>query len=274
MRQAIVTLTTDFGLADHFVGAMKGVILSLAPKARIVDITHQVAPFAISEAAFVVAEAARWFPAGTVHMVVVDPGVGTPRRALVAEAGGHYFVAPDKGVLSLVLARGKPKVREITADRYFLHPVSRTFHGRDIFAPVAARLASGAAPSRFGVQISEYERGAFATPSSRGGRAWRGTVLKTDRFGNLITNFQAASIPEGRISVRVGRHSITRRVQTYAEGKPGELLLIAGSSGYLEVSVNQGSAAAMTGAAAGAEVNLTVGAKRSAGRCSPPGRPA
>ncbi len=258
MPQPIVTLTTDFGLEDHFVGAMKGVILSLAPRARIVDITHQVTPFAVPEAAFVVAEACRWFPAGTVHVVVVDPGVGTHRRPLVAEAGGHCFVAPDNGVLSLVLARSRHKVRQITAEQYFLHPVSRTFHGRDVFAPVAARLATGLAPARLGPQIPDYARGDFSEPAACGRDRWRGVVLKVDRFGNLITSLRSRPLESGRFVMRAGRRRITATARSYAEGKPGVLFVIEGSSGYLEIAANQGSAAALTGAAAGARVELSL----------------
>ena len=259
MRQPIVTLTTDFGLADHFVGAMKGVVLGLAPRARIVDITHQIAPFAICEAAFVAAEAFRWFPPGAVHVVVVDPGVGTSRRPILAEAAGHYFVAPDNGVLSLVLARTKHKVRAITAEKYFLRPVSRTFHGRDVFAPVAARLALGVAPARFGKLISDYVRGGFEQPVASGKDQWTGVVLKADRFGNLITNFRAEEVRSARFEMRTRRRRISVLTRSYAEGKPGQLFAIAGSSGYLEIAMNQGSAAALIGAAAGAEVKLKLG---------------
>jgi hypothetical protein len=261
MRQPIVTLTTDFGLADHFVGAMKGVILGLAPRARIVDITHQIAPFAISEAAFVAAEAFRWFPPGVVHVVVVDPGVGTSRRPILAEAAGHYFVAPDNGVLSLVLARTKHKVRAVTAEKYFLHPVSRTFHGRDVFAPVAARLALGVAPARFGKLISDYVRGGFEQPVASGKDQWTGVVLKVDRFGNLITNFSVVgfdAMGTRPFELCAGRRRITTRAQSYADGKPGQLLLVAGSAGYFEIATNQGSAARLTGRAAGAEVTLVL----------------
>jgi len=258
MPQPIVTLTTDFGLADHFVGAMKGVILGLAPRARIVDITHQIAPFAVWDAAFVVAEAFRWFPAGTAHVVVVDPGVGTARRALVAEATGHYFVAPDNGVLSLVLARSEHKVRAVTAEKYFLHPVSRTFHGRDIFAPVAARLASGLPPARFGRLISDYVRGGFAEPVLSGKRRWTGVVVKVDHFGNLITNFRVEDLRGGKFEMRVGRRKIVASARSYSEGKPGELVVIAGSSGHLEIATNQGSAAGLIGAAAGDHVKLRL----------------
>jgi S-adenosylmethionine hydrolase len=146
VTRPVITLTTDFGLSDHFVGVMKGVILGIEPAAQIVDISHGVQPYQIVDGAFTIAQAYRYFPKKTIHVVVVDPGVGSARRPLLAEMGGQYFVAPDNGVLSMVFAREKPKVRHITNERYFLHPLSRTFHGRDVFSPVAAHLAAGVPP--------------------------------------------------------------------------------------------------------------------------------
>ena len=147
MRAPILTLTTDFGLSDHYVGSMKGVILGICPRAQLVDISHQVSRHAIAEGAFVVAQAYRSFPPGTVHVVVVDPGVGSQRRPILMEAAGQYFIAPDNGVLAMVFAREKHKVRLISNARYFHRPVSQTFHGRDIFAPVAAHVAAETIPS-------------------------------------------------------------------------------------------------------------------------------
>ena len=158
MLNPLITLTTDFGVTDHFAATMKGVILRIAPKARIIDVTHQVRAFEIAEAAFVIAEAYRYFPAKTIHVIVVDPGVGSARRPLLAEMGGQYFVAPDNGVLSMIFEREQAKVRHVTADRYFLKPVSRTFHGRDIFAPVAAHLAAGIPPAKLGKLVTDHLR--------------------------------------------------------------------------------------------------------------------
>lgn len=256
----IVTLTTDFGLSDHFVGVMKGVILGIAPRAEVVDITHGIGAFQISEGAFVVAEAYRYFPKKTVHVIVVDPGVGTARRPILAEVAGQYFVAPDNGVLSLVYAREKHKVREITAEKYFLKPVSRTFHGRDIFAPVGAHLAKGVPPARFGKRIPDYCRSQFAEPVRTGKRFWQGAILKIDHFGNLITNFHIAQFPvlETRpFQLSVGQAAITELKRTFAEAgrEPG---LVVGSSGYLEVVINQDSAARRLSVGVGAPVDLTV----------------
>jgi S-adenosylmethionine hydrolase len=253
----IITLTTDFGLSDHFAGTLKGVILGIELRARLVDLSHAIAPYAIAEAAFVISQAYRFFPAKTVHLIVVDPGVGTVRRPILAEAAGQYFVAPDNGVLSLIYASEKHKVRAITAEQFFLRPVSRTFQGRDVFAPVAAHLAAGVLPPRFGKFISDYARGEFGEPVPAGKGVWIGRILKVDRFGNLITNFAAAEFHQ--FEMRLGRRKVRRCVNSYAEGRPGELFVIAGSSGYLEIAMNQGSAAKATGCAAGAEVVLTLG---------------
>src|SRR5580658_3645904 len=158
MAQPILTLTTDFGASDHYVGAMKGVMLSICPQAQIVDICHDVTPFQIAEGAYVIAQAYECFPKKTVHVVVVDPGVGTARRPILVEAAGQFFIGPDNGVLCMVYSRQKHKVRVIANETYFRKPVSATFHGRDIFAPVAAHLAAGVAPARMGKLIDDYLR--------------------------------------------------------------------------------------------------------------------
>lgn len=261
MAGSIITLTTDFGLSDHFVGVMKGVILGIHPAARIVDITHDVGAFEITEGAFVIAEASRWFPRGTVHLVVVDPGVGTARRPILAEAAGQFFLAPDNGVLSMVLAREKHKVRALTNDKLFLKPVSSTFHGRDIFAPVAAHLAKGLAPARCGKLVRDYLRLDFHQPVRTGRRFWTGAVLKIDGFGNLITNFHIDEFPaiaSRPLQLAIGTRRLTQLAATFAEGPAGEPVLVVGSSGYLDVAVNQGSAARLLGVGVGAPAELTV----------------
>lgn len=261
MPRRIVTLTTDFGLSDPFVGIMKGVILGLCPAAELVDLSHQIDPFEIPEGAFVLAQAYRYFPAKTVHLVVVDPGVGTSRRPLLVEAAGQYFVAPDNGVLSMLYSREKHKVRAVTAEKFFLRPVSQTFHGRDVFAPVAARLAAGVPPARFGKLIADYLRQDFETPPRTGKRAWSGTVLKIDRFGNLITNFRLSdfeAILTRPFRLAAGAETVTRLARSYAECGYGELFLIEGSSGFLEVASCQASAAKRLGCGVGAPVELSV----------------
>src|SRR5258706_11301544 len=191
MPNGLITLTTDFGQSDHFVGTMKGVILGIAPRARIVDITHEIAPYELNEAAFVIAQAWRYFPKGTIHVVVVDPGVGSSRRPILAEAGGQFFVAPDNGVLSMIFDAAPHKVRMISNPKLMRREISRTFHGRDVFAPAAAHLAKGVRPAAFGKLINDYVRVWLSKPSECGPNKWRGTILKVDSFGNLITNFAA-----------------------------------------------------------------------------------
>lgn len=255
----LITLTTDFGQFDHFVGTMKGVILGIAPSVRLVDICHEIRAFEISEGAFTIAQAYRYFPRGTVHVVVIDPGVGTGRRPILMEAAGQYFIAPDNGVLSMIFAKEKYKVRTITAEKYFLRTVSRTFHGRDIFAPCAAHLARGIPPARFGKLIHDPIQLALAAPQQVARRNWSGTILKTDRFGNLITNLHIDDFPwvaARPFELSVGLEKVRRFAQSFAEGSPGELLVIVGSSGYLEVAVNQGSAAKALGCATGSPVEI------------------
>ena len=262
MTTPIVTLTTDFGLSDHYVGVMKGVILGICPRAQVVDISHGVAPFEILEGAYLIAQAYRYFPKKSVHVVVVDPGVGTSRRPILVEAAGQYFVGPDNGVLSLVYSQEKAKVRLIAGDQYFRKPVSRTFHGRDIFAPVAAHLAAGVPPSKMGKPIEDYLRPTFEKPQRAGKRTWVGRILKIDRFGNIVTNFHVNEFPDldrKDFSLAVGPVQISVLAHNYAECGPGELFLIQGSTGYLEVSVSQGSAAKQIGCETGAPAELMIG---------------
>jgi S-adenosylmethionine hydrolase len=262
MPSPILTLTTDFGLTDHYVGAMKGVILGICPGARIVDITHLVSPYEITEGAYLISQAWRTFPKKTVHLVVVDPGVGTARRPILMEAGGQYFIAPDNGVLSMIYLREPAKVRLISNEKYFRHPVSRTFHGRDIFAPVAAHLAAGIPAARFGKRIEDYLRPVFQKPQRAGKRTWVGQILKIDHFGNLITNFHAEDFPNldaQNVTFSVGPQEVTVIARNYAETGPGELFAIVGSSGYYEISISQASAAKRIGCVAGGPVELLIG---------------
>ena len=261
MKQPVITLLTDFGLADHYVAAMKGVILSICPQARLVDISHEVTPFAIPEAAYTLAQAWQYFPRGTTHLAVVDPGVGSARRPIVAEIAGHRFVAPDNGLLSMVLAADpRAKVRAIVSQRYFRQPVSNTFHGRDIFAPIAAWLARGLAPARLGKRISDPARAAFARPIQLPDGRWQGTVLKVDRFGNVITNFDWATfrgIAYSPYKLKLGRRIVTTYYPTYSAAPAGQLFTVHGSTGYVEVSLNRGNAASVLDVSSGAAVTLT-----------------
>jgi S-adenosyl-L-methionine hydrolase (adenosine-forming) len=261
MPRRLVTLTTDFGTADHFTGAMKGVILSIAPSVQIVDITHEIRAFDILDGGFAIAQSYRYFPKKTIHVIVVDPGVGSTRRPLLVEMAGQYFIAPDNGVLSLIFAHERGKARHITNQRYFLNPLSRTFHGRDVFAPVAAHLAAGVPASRFGPRIEDHLRLNFDPPARQDRRTWTGCVLKIDRFGNIITNFHIDEFPQLHtrpFELKIGSARVRRLALTFTECPPGELFGIIGSSGYLEVAVNQGSAAAQLGCGPAAPAQLTV----------------
>jgi S-adenosylmethionine hydrolase len=264
MRRPIITLLTDFGSTEHYVGAMKGVMLGICPEAHLIDISHEVTAYAIPEAGFTLAQAWGCFPNGTVHLIVVDPGVGSSRRPIVAEAGGHRFVAPDNGVLSMVLdAEPKHRVREITARKWFREPVSQTFHGRDIFAPVAAQIARGVAISEFGKRIDDCVRLPYSQPVQSKPNCWTGTVLKIDRFGNIVTNFDrniCRELAGRRFRIRTGsgggQRFVSRMFGTYAEAEDQEPFAIEGSSGYLEISCKQRSAAEILGAGAGSTVIL------------------
>ncbi|MEO8596039.1 MAG: SAM-dependent chlorinase/fluorinase [Candidatus Solibacter sp.] len=257
----IVTLTTDFGLTDHYAGTMKGVILGLCPKAQIIDISHGITPYDIGEAAYTIAQAWRYFPPKTVHVVVVDPGVGSARRPLLVEAAGHRFVGPDNGVFSMIYSASPCKVRHLTNPRFFLQQVSRTFHGRDLFAPVAAHLAAGAPPARMGKLVQDYVQGDFVHPLPAGKGKWNARILKIDLFGNVTTNLRAADFPDladHKFRLSAGPVKITTLAQSYATAAPGAPLLILGSSGYYEISINQGDAAKALKLQPGARLALKI----------------
>jgi S-adenosyl-L-methionine hydrolase (adenosine-forming) len=254
----IITLTTDFGLEDPFVGIMKGVILGIAPAAQLVDITHEIPSYNILEAAFVIDNAYRYFPAGTIHVIVVDPGVGSARRPIAFSAKGHTFVAPDNGVLSCILSNDSAvtasSVHWIQNRSLFLDSVSQTFHGRDIFAPVAAHLARGTPIESVGPPIDDFVKKELPKPQPRE-RKLVGTVLHVDKFGNIITNLERSHLG-GNFAIRVAGTSITRLCASFSEGDPGELFAIQGSAGYIELALNQGSAADRLNVRSGAEIEL------------------
>ena len=265
-RRPTVTLTTDFGTADHFVGTMKGVILNINPEVQIVDLCHQVAAYDIFEAAYALAQSYRFFPSGAIHLIVVDPGVGTARRPLVAGTGQYKFVAPDNGVLSLIFDREQNiEVRHVTADHYFLNPVSNTFHGRDIFAPVAGWLSRGVELERFGERITDYAKFRPPKPRRVSENLVKGVILKVDTFGNLITNITPEDVPElfsetpPLFKIVIGHQEITRLNLAYSMGKPSELFAIVGSSGLIEICINRGSAASILNSKRGAEVGVIIG---------------
>jgi S-adenosylmethionine hydrolase len=253
----IITLTTDFGLADHYVGTMKGVLLSGCPEGQIVDITHDIPPFALYAGAYAIDQAAPYFPPGTIHVVVVDPGVGTSRKPLLVEALGQLFIAPDNGVLSLIVARDSGAIcREAANRRLWLPGPSSTFHGRDVFTPLAAALASGTArPEDAGPTIAKIELLPDIDPMETEPGVWCGKVLSIDRFGNLITNFK---VLRGSFSLTIGNSDITEFRQTFGEAAEGLIFAYPGSSGYLEVGMNRRSAAALLQVGPGDNITLRL----------------
>jgi S-adenosyl-L-methionine hydrolase (adenosine-forming) len=262
----LVTLTTDFGLNDHFVGAMKGVILSINPQAQIVDICNAVNSFDVLDGALSIAQAASYFPSDTLHVVIVDPGVGSQRRPILVTNEKHVFLAPDNGVLSLVYERSERlSVRHVTAEHYFLQPVSQTFHGRDVFAACAGWLSKGVETSKFGDEITDYIRFAAPKPKPIDEKSFKGVVLKTDKFGNLITNITPKDIPQlfeeapPAFKLVIGKAEVTKIKNAYAQATPGELFGILGSMGYLEISANRAAASRVAGADRGSDVTVVLG---------------
>lgn len=270
-NRPIITLTTDFGLNDHFVGTMKGVILEIVPEAEIVDICHSVQAFDVLDGALTISQAYSYFPNGTVHVVVVDPGVGSARRPILASCDKYHFVAPDNGVLSLIYAREeRVHVRHITSEHYFAQPVSNTFHGRDIFAPVAAYLAKNVDSLKFGDEIDDFVKFSAPRPKAANENTLRGVVLKVDRFGNLVTNITPKDAPMlfeagGPFKIVVGKREITSILKNYAEGSPGEVFGILGSMGFLEIAANRGAAAQLAEAGKGSDVSIVLGDVAAAG---------
>ncbi len=262
MPDPIITLTTDFGTGDHLVGAMKGVILNINPAARIVDLNHHVAPFDVLDGALSIANAYKYFPPRTIHVVVVDPGVGTERRPLLVTGEKQYFITPDNGVLSMIYEREPCTVRHVTAEHYFLNPISPTFQGRDIFAPTAAWLSKAWQTEAFGEEITDFVRFTMPKPKTVG-QVVKGVVLRVDTFGNLMTNLTIEHVPleaieAETVKLSVGGKEIRKLVQTFALGAPGEPIAVFGSAGFLEIALNRGNAARTLGANRGAEVTLDL----------------
>ena len=262
MTNPIITLTTDYGTNDHLVGVVKGVILKINPEVTIVDITHAVTPFDLLDGALAITSAYPYFPPRTIHVVVVDPGVGTERRPLLVSGQNQYFVAPDNGVLSGVYeAEQNFTVRHLTSEHYFAQPMSKTFHGRDLFAPVAGWLSKNWQPASMGEEIEDFKRFTLPRPKEADGLL-KGVVLKVDGFGNLMTNFRAEdlspeSLEKGELQLQVGSHPVTRLVPTFASGNAGEAVAYMGSGGYIEIAVNKGNASKTLGIVRGTPVLLT-----------------
>lgn len=258
-----ISLLTDFGLQDAFVGVMKAVILSIAPEVQIVDLSHQVPPQNVLHGAILLADAYRYFPSGSIHLAVVDPGVGTGRAGLAARIGEHYFVAPDNGLLTGVYEQADQygediQVVRLENRRYWLPNVSRTFHGRDLFAPVAAHLAAGIKLESLGPPLDQPARIPIPRPVQTED-GWRGEVLMCDAFGNLITNLSESQISAGIVrEIRIAGEMIRKIVGTFGEGQPGELIALIDSSGRLSISVVNGSAANRLKVAPGGSVDVIL----------------
>ncbi|MCD6417083.1 MAG: SAM-dependent chlorinase/fluorinase [Planctomycetes bacterium] len=262
---ACIALLTDFGFKDSYVGVMKGVIQGICADASIVDLSHNVLPQDVAEAAFVLSASYRYFPAGTIFVCVVDPGVGSDRAVLLMRANQQVFLAPDNGLLSVIADEcGHDELRHVTSKDYVLHNASSTFHGRDVFAPVAAHLAAGLDPAQLGPAARNMRRLQLPRPVRTADGSLRGEIIYIDQFGNLITNIREATVrrsfkaPLEGLELRVKRRKVKGIANTYAERPAGELVALIGSSAYLEVAVNQGSAAEMLGCERGDTVNLTT----------------
>jgi S-adenosylmethionine hydrolase len=259
MARPVIALLTDFGTRDHYAGAMKGVALGICPDATLVDITHDIAAHDVLEGALELAAAYRYFPAGAIFLVVVDPGVGSARRGIAADTGDYRFVAPDNGVLTAVLDECAPtRVVELTERKYARPTISRTFEGRDRFAPAAAWLANGIDLAALGRPAGTLQRLDIPAPALADGRI-DGQVLRVDRFGNLITNISRRAfeaLADGSLDIRIGAHQISRVVSTYADVSPGEVCALFGSSGHLEVAANGASAAGSLDLRRGAPVHV------------------
>lgn len=249
----IITLTTDFGLEDHYVGAMKGVMLGINPEAEIVDITHSVPEFDVLSGAITLKSFYGYYPEGTIHVAVVDPGVGTDRKPIAIEAGGNYFVGPDNGIFSFVIKESpEVHIREITNRDFIPGKVSSTFHGRDIFAPAAAHLTLGTDIKYLGEEVKSPVLLDLPEPEVSADQV-RGEVIYSDSFGNLMTNIPEGLIKEGS-NVTAGELSLGTLRSSYGSTDKGDVLAIVGSSGYLEISINQGSALE----ALGKNISVTV----------------
>lgn len=263
----VITLLTDFGAADYFVAAMKGVILGINSRAAIVDLSHDIPAQDIAAGAFTLRAAYESFPAGTIHVAVVDPGVGSARRAIVATAGAQVFVGPDNGIFSYVFDQ-EPDVQifQLNNERYFRHPVSATFHGRDVFAPVAAALSLGVRPDKLGKRIGDPVVLAGLASEQLGQGRLRGRILHIDHFGNCITNFKhedlANGVIENQVRIKVGRRVVKSMRQCFSEAavddKPAEVFAIWGSAGFLELAAMNRSAAEILKATCGQPIMLLI----------------
>ena len=265
----IVTLTTDFGLSDPYVAMMKGVILSINPEAKVVDLSHQVRAGSIIQAAGFICETFPFYPKGTVHVAVVDPGVGSERRPMGVEAGGHFFVGPDNGVFWPLIENYKgSKMVHLTESGYFLPPISDTFHGREVFAPVAAHLSQGVSLKRMGPKLSNPVQLHFPKPLKKAEKLY-GQITRVDNFGNLITNIHRRDLESFLKSFRpvieVGELTIRKLSLIYADVGEGDPLALINSSHWLEIAVNLGKASSYVGLPVEAIIGTEVKVGRAKG---------
>ncbi|MGI8884219.1 MAG: SAM hydrolase/SAM-dependent halogenase family protein [Pyrinomonadaceae bacterium] len=252
----IIALITDFGTADYFVGAMKGVILSINPVAQTIDITHEIPPQNIASASFALRACYRNFPEKTIFVAVVDPGVGSNRKAILVETIDYFFIAPDNGLLSFVFDETESfRVYELSNEQFFRRPISRTFHGRDVFASAAAHLSNGAKPEKFGAIIKNYVHAAENKPQNSGENEIAAEIIHIDRFGNLITNLRKKDAPEN-FSLKIAGQTIEKMREFYSEAESAEVFMIWGSAGFLEIVAFNDSAAALLNAEIGQKVIL------------------
>lgn len=255
----IITLLTDFGLSDPYVGSMKGVILNINPDVRIIDITHDISPQNVDEAAFVLKRVYSYFPRGTIHVVVVDPGVGSERAILAVQAESYIFLAPDNGVLKYIFDDdADARVFRLTNHAYFLEKVSHTFHGRDIFAPVAAHVSKGVTLERLGESFHDYVVGNVKKPVE-GKTEIIGEIIHIDKFGNGVTNIDGTLLKgRSKIMIRIKGHELDELCRAYTDVPVGEPLALVGSGGTLEISVHRGDAKQRMGFLVGDSVTVVI----------------
>jgi len=251
MDGGVVTILTDFGVDDPYVGIMKGVMLNINPTIRLIDLTHHIPPQNVRAGAFIMAAAYSFFPEKTVHLAIVDPGVGTERRLIAARSKKYFFVGPDNGIFSLVWNHEKPEeIVSLDNPEYWLENISSTFHGRDIMAPVAAYISKGVELSKFGESYTPVGKLPWSPVIIEHGKI-RGEIIYIDRFGNLVTSIRVQDIPEDnfpdKVVIRIGKWIIRGISRTYGDASPGSLIALIGSYGYLEIAVTGGSAQEKTG---------------------------
>ncbi len=258
MAEQFITLTTDFGTASPFVAAMRGVILGINPVVRIIDLSHDIPPFDVRHVSFFLAESLPYFPPGTLHVIVVDPGVGSSRAVLHVTVAGQRLLVPDNGCWTLLAEKDKrsPEVIRVTETRYCRHTISATFHGRDIFAPVAANLSLGLPPDQLGAAVNEWQKLDWPAPVVDA-QGITGEVVFVDHFGNLITNISGASLPAGaQVRITLAGGIEVPRVRTYSDAPMGTLVGLVSSSGFVEVAEVQGNASRRLALGVGAAVRV------------------